>query len=335
MEHNDNITSRPKMRYSFMNLLTGSDLSKRRLPMMEIRAAQPGPVIWLTACAHGDEVGGVAVVHEMFRLLQKIKFLKGAVHSFPMLNPIGFEMATRSIPFSKEDLNRSFPGNRKGSMAERIADHIFRTITATKPDLVLDLHNDWVQSIPYVVLDPNPGEEFQRAYKLSEEAAVATGLAIVREEADGAEAMNWTATLSGSMIAADIPAVTLELGAAHIVNETNVLYGVGTLLNVMTHLGMIEPPKGLFNYPLPAQVKGRFLKYSQHPLTSTSGIVRFAVAPGDMVKQGKPVAWVYNVFGKKLETLKAAQEGIVLGHSDSSTGFPGVPVVAYGLVVNE
>jgi predicted deacylase len=49
-----------RISYSFQKILTGSDLSRRRLPLMSATSASPGPVVWLTACGHGDEVCGRA-----------------------------------------------------------------------------------------------------------------------------------------------------------------------------------------------------------------------------------------------------------------------------------
>ena len=54
---------KPRTRYSFLKILTGSDLSIRRLPVMSVSSRNPGPVIWLTGCMHGDEVGGLIVIH--------------------------------------------------------------------------------------------------------------------------------------------------------------------------------------------------------------------------------------------------------------------------------
>ncbi len=53
--------------FSFIKILTGSDLSKRRIPLMEIYSAQDGPTVWLTGCMHGDEIGGTVVIHEIFK----------------------------------------------------------------------------------------------------------------------------------------------------------------------------------------------------------------------------------------------------------------------------
>jgi len=73
------------------------------------------------------------------------------------------------------------------------------------------------------------------------------------------------------------------------------------------------------------------LRYADKPYGAKSGVIRFLAAPGDVVKKGQPLAKVVNAFGRRQETLTALQDGIVLGHSDSSVAFPGVPVMAFGV----
>ena len=150
-------TPAQKTGYSFLKIMTGSDLSRRRIPMMTIKSGRPGPVVWLTACIHGDEVGGMVVIQELFRYIRRNPLRCGSLYALPLMNPIGFEMAARHVTMSKEDLNRSFPGNRQGTLAQRIADRIMTAIGETGPDLVIDLHNDWMRSIPYAVIEPPPG----------------------------------------------------------------------------------------------------------------------------------------------------------------------------------
>ncbi len=40
---------------------------------------------------------------------------------------------------------------------------------------------------------------------------------------------------------------------------------------------------------------------------------------------------IVNAFGKLQETITAIEEAIVLGHSDSSAAFPGMPIMAFGV----
>jgi predicted deacylase len=53
--------------------------------------------------------------------------------------------------------------------------------------------------------------------------------------------------------------------------------------------------------------------------------------PGDVVKAGQRLAKNVNAFGKHQETITAIEDAIVLGHTDSSAAFPGMPVMAFGV----
>ena len=313
-----------RIRYSFVKILTGSDLSRRRLPFMSAQSVHQGPVVWLTSCGHGDEVGGMVVIHEVFKRIRKEELLRGSLYAFPLMNPIGFETASRNITMSKEDLNRSFPGSKNGSLAERIADIIFTTIQDTNPDLVLDLHNDWMKSIPYTILDPEPQIHHKDAFHKAKEFSERTGFLVVLDSDDLHK------TLSHSLIQRNIPALTLELGESYVVNEINVEYGVKSILNILSNLAMINPVPESFSHQLTRIFGDRILRFSDQPVSSSSGIIRFLAKPGDVVRQGRPVAKIYNPFGKLQETVVARHSGIVLGHSDSSVAFPGAPVMAFG-----
>jgi len=126
-----------KIHYTFKKIMTGSDLSHRRLPLMTATSANPGPLVWLTACSHGDEVSGIVVIQEIFKGIRR-RLLRGSVKAFPLMNPLGFETKSRNITMSREDLNRSFPGSPNGSLGERIANRIFSEIVENKPDIVLE-----------------------------------------------------------------------------------------------------------------------------------------------------------------------------------------------------
>lgn len=324
--------TKQNLNYSFLKILTGSDLSLRRLAVMKARAPKPGPVVWLTGCSHGDEVGGVVVIQEIFKRLRKHPLIQGELNAFPLMNPMGFEVNSRQIAIGNEDLNRSFPGNKNGSLAQRIAYSIFTEITKTRPNIVLDLHNDWRSSIPYTVLDPSPGEHHKEIFSLIQDFAKKTGLLMIQEQIGASEELELQKTLSGSLLIHQVPALTLELGEAYVVNEQNVQYGVRSVWNILTHLGMIRDSAKSFIYPLVPEFQGKVLRYSHHPLSASSGILRFLANPGDLVREKQPVARVYNAFGKLLETITARQNGIVLGHSDSSVAYPGLPVIAFGLL---
>ena len=325
-------TASNRFRYSFQKILTGSDLAHRRLPVMQVSGEATGPTVWLTACAHGDEVGGIAIIQEVFKAMRTVRLLRGEIHAFPLMNPIGFEMGSRNIPMVKEDLNRSFPGSPNGSLAERIAHVIITGIDTVGADLVIDLHNDWIQSIPYALLDPvGTAAQGRKPYRLASRAALVSGLPVLCEQSGTAESEGWETTLSGALMRKGVPALTLEMGEAYVVNEDHVATGVRAILNLLADRKMIDPPDPPFSFPLPEPFHNKLLRYSHQPVTTSSGIIRFRVRPGQIVRPGQPVARIYNAFGKLQETLRAEAEALVLGHSDSSVAFPGKPVVAFGL----
>lgn len=319
-----------EIKYKFIKILTGSDLSIRRLSLIEADSKKEGPTVWLTGAVHGDEVGGIVVIQEIFNKLKKSPLLKGKLMAFPLMNPIAFESATRSIPLSEEDLNRSFPGNPHGSVAERISNTIFTVIKNTNPALVLDLHNDWVKSIPYTLIDPNPRGNFEKAYLKAREISFKTGFLVINEAESEAEKEILKSTLSGSLISSGTPALTLELGESYVVNEKNVEDGVIAIWKVLSSLGMVDGVSIHPNYEVPHNLEGKILNYSHRPVSSKTGIIRFLKKPGEILKKGTAFAKIHNVIGKHKETLKTEEDSILLGLTDSAAALPGIPIAAFG-----
>jgi predicted deacylase len=209
-------------------------------------------------------------------------------------------------------------------LAERIADTIFQTIIETEPAVVLDLHNDWIRSIPYTLLDPPSAGKRSSADRQSGSLAAQTGFLCVTEPDP------LRRTLSHTLLRHGIAALTIELGESYVVNETNVELGVQSVFNVLQNLNMVARTGEPFAYPLPDEIRNKPVTYSQQPTSSTSGIIRFLVRPGTVVKGGQPVAKIVNAFGRHLETINVQRDAVVLGLSDSSVAYPGAPIMAFG-----
>lgn len=316
-----------KSKYSFLKILQTSDLSYRQLPLMSIENENHGPTIWLTACAHGNEVSGMVIIHEIFKILKKA-MKKGKVYAFPLMNPMGFEKGTRDISLTDEDLNRSYPGKNNGSLGERLADKIFNTILKSKPNLVLDLHNDWLRSVPYVLIDHDEKILNSEAYKKSVEFAKQTGLLPILDTEEIEK------TLCCNLIKKGIPALTFELKEPYIVVEKNIDFGIKSIINILKKLGMtdwtVEGEDGPFVHPTAENLTSKTIKYS-YQLSSSSGIVRYLAKPGDIVSKNQPIAKIYNSFGKLKDIIKAQDKGIVLGQSDFSVALPGIPIMSLGV----
>lgn len=292
---------------------------------MSLRSDTEGPTVLFTACMHGEEIGGTVILHELFKKAKK-RLKRGNVLAFPLVNPSGFETVTRHIPLSKEDLNRAFPGDERGTLAERIAKKIFSFILESSPSLVIDLHNDWNKSIPYVLVDPmDSTERIREVERLIVQFSMWTGLLIIEDT----ETIR--SSLTYNLMQRDIPAIVLELGESFIINEKNIDIGLKSIWNILARLDMVDADiTGFYRYPLPERIRGKALSYSSRPLSPASGIIRFLKKPGDVVLKGDTIAKIYNAFGKKIETLIAQEDAIIIGHADHALSFPGSPVMAFG-----
>jgi predicted deacylase len=298
------------------------DVVQRRIPVMSLDSGVPGPTVWLSGCLHGDEPGGAVIIQDVFKHLQTGQLLRGAVHGLPLINSHGFEMVSRFINTDREDLNRCFPGNEKGTMGQRIARRLFRLIAKTEPDLVIDLHNDWIQSVPYVVLEHGDAFSGRGLHDRTIRLASATGLLLVGEPAVTDDTAH---TLTGAMVAAGIPAFTVEAGGACGIVETSIGAGVASVLGVLESLEMTAPG---VDGPRQQSSGAEVLRYTSRPRCTSSGILRFSVMPGDTVSDNQELAQVYSAFGSVEETIRAARSGYVLGVSDHARALPGAEVIA-------
>ncbi|MFH1354427.1 MAG: succinylglutamate desuccinylase/aspartoacylase family protein [bacterium] len=305
----------------FIDLSFRSLITQRKLAVLSAKAAKVGPVVWLTAGVHGDEIGGVVVIQEIFKRLREQPLRRGTVCALPLINPFGFEVATRQVPISEEDLNRAFPGKASGTLAERIAHLISTTIMASQPTVVLDLHNDWSRSIPYVLIDPKPRSTTAKVYDQVKLLSASLAMPVVLDSDV------YQGTLSYTMLRQGVAAFSLELGESYVINEKNIEVGVKALWSVFGKLGMVESTDGERS----AGEATKILHYSDEPRISSIGITRFLVKPGETVATGQGLAEVYDVMGNLQEKLKAKAPALVLGHTDYSVCFPGTPLVSLGV----
>ncbi|MBD5157411.1 MAG: succinylglutamate desuccinylase, partial [Butyrivibrio sp.] len=104
---------------------------------------------------HGDELNGQYVCYKLIeRIKQEPENLTGIVDVYPSVNPLGIDTGSRGIPMNDLDMNRVFPGNDSGAMAEHIAYKIIQDIIGS--DMCVDVHssNIFIKEVPQVRLSP-------------------------------------------------------------------------------------------------------------------------------------------------------------------------------------
>ncbi|MFZ8934673.1 MAG: succinylglutamate desuccinylase/aspartoacylase family protein, partial [Bacteriovoracaceae bacterium] len=113
------------------------DYTKLNIPIEVVRGNSKGPVLFISAAIHGDEINGTEIIRRILKRV-KIKNLCGTLIAIPVVNVFGFNNKSRYLP-DRRDLNRSFPGNSKGSLAGRLA-KIFMTEVVSNCSHGIDLH---------------------------------------------------------------------------------------------------------------------------------------------------------------------------------------------------
>ena len=107
------------------------------IPVHVVSGKRPGPRLFISAAIHGDEINGVEIIRRLLKL-SALKRIHGTIIAVPIVNIHGFINHSRYLP-DRRDLNRSFPGSEKGSLAARLA-HLFMQEIVSKSTHGIDLH---------------------------------------------------------------------------------------------------------------------------------------------------------------------------------------------------
>lgn len=275
-------------------LVTGGDVT---LPVRVVHGRHPGPVIWIDAAVHGDEVVGVEVIRRVLRRLDP-KHLRGTVIAVPIVNVLGFMTGERYLP-DRRDLNRSFPGSARGSLASRIA-HLFMTEVVSKCSVGIDLHTgaDQRSNLPQVRADLD--DPTTRALA----------------EAFAAPVMLHARLRDGSLRAAaqDVGATVLlyEGGENRRFDAYAIDPAVRGVRRVLAALGMTDP---VLEEPPAASLEARTSSWVRARRT---GIVDLHVELGARVSEGERLGSLFNSYGKTLRAVHADREGIIIGRTQSA-----------------
>lgn len=308
---------------TFIPLFKGIDQSTRRLPLITVRATQPGPTVWVTAAIHGDEVTGTSIIHSLLSKLKKYPLRKGVMYLIPVLNPAGFETISRREPYDEADLNRKFPGNPHGTTAERHAATISHSILKTHPNFVIDLHTDSNNSIAYTIID-NVGQSNQTTKAV---IALAQTLQFPWAFDRGYADYDPKTSLSGYLMTQNIPAVTIELGGPMVVNNYFRKRGLIAIWAFLQSIDMVPGSTPTFqpNHPLPATA----YYFEERLQCDHTGIIDYMVKPGEKFTKGQTLGKIRNVYGKEIALINAPSDGVLFSHEDQSIALPGQNLFTY------
>lgn len=319
------------MEIKHINIFKGADLSERKLPILIERGKEPGPAIWLSAGIHGDEVTGIEVIQKIFGYLKRHTLKKGALYALPLVNPMGFEMIKRENPYDEEDINRNFPGDAEGNTTERLTNAVFNSIVETKPDLVIDLHADTQNSLPYIIIDrpvsakAGVKETVEKTWELAEKFGITVTYDI---EVEGYKKYRLDQSLTAALLNRNqIPAFLVELGGPEIIDEKFVRIGMRGIKNILLSLGMIDGDEKSWASETKIKTTER-LELMENMTSKESGIIEYLVEPGQFVKKEEPLLKISNILGKTEEIIFAERDCHIISLNDSSVSFPGTGLLS-------
>jgi predicted deacylase len=274
------------------DLYTGTSL---HMPVKVLCGRRPGPVLFVSAAVHGDELNGVEIIR---RLLNRkaLKSIRGTLLAVPIVNVHGFLEQSRYLP-DRRDLNRSFPGRSTGSIAARLA-NIFLQEIVLKSNFGIDLHTGAIDrsNLPQVraCLDDERTAEIATAF-----AAPVMVNAGIREGS-----LRACASENG------IPTIVYEAGEALRFDEFSISAGLRGIMRVMRHIGMLPKSRSTRTH---APVVARSTRWIRSP---ASGIVSGRVALGSRVEEGQSLALISDPLGDRQEQALSSVDGIVIGRSN-------------------
>ena len=97
-----------------------------------------GPTLLLTGGVHGDEYEGPLALYGLMQALRDLE-ITGRVIIVPSVNHLAYMTGLRVSPVDQLNLNRSFPGDRNGTVTEVIAHYITSELLPLA-DYAVDLH---------------------------------------------------------------------------------------------------------------------------------------------------------------------------------------------------
>jgi uncharacterized protein len=260
-------------------------------PVYVSRALDDGPVLGLIAGMHGDEINGMEIVRRVLdRGLHHVK--RGTVVCMPIINVYGFLNYSRDVPDGK-DVNRSFPGNKSGSLASRVAYHLMHDVIPFI-DCGIDFHTGGAMRSNYpqvrAVLRDAHNVEFANAFCAPFTIDAPFRPNSLRREA-ARKGKNIIVYEGGESLRFD----------THAIEE-----GVAGTLRLMKHLGMIDWA------PEPKE-QTKIIWNTSWIRAKHAGLFQPNVQAGQLVHKGEWVGTITDPFGEFKEQVKAGETGYIIG----------------------
>jgi len=278
-------------------------------PIFVHRALEDGPVLALMAGMHGDEINGVEIVRRILDSdLNRAK--RGTVVCMPIVNVYGFLNYSREVPDGK-DINRSFPGNKSGSLASRVAYHLMREVIPYI-DYGIDFHTGGAARTNY------PQVRCVMSNEKNAELAAAFNAPFTIDTPFRPRSLRQAASKKGKNI------IVYEGGESLRFDTHAIEAGLSGALRLMKHLNMID-------WAPEASEENRVIWNSTWVRARTAGLFQANIRAGNKVEKNQWLGTMTDPFGEFKEPIKSPTTGYVIGLNNAPVINAGDALLHIGL----
>jgi predicted deacylase len=266
------------------------------IPIHVINGKKPGPRVFVCAAIHGDEINGVEIIRRLLKL-SIVNRVRGTLITIPVVNAHGFLQHTRYLPDGR-DLNRSFPGSERGSLAARLA-HLFIEEIVKQCSHGIDLHTGAAHrtNLPQIRGHLDDPETLRLAQ------AFGVPVLLNSDIRDG--------SLREATVELGIPLLLYEAGEALRFDELSIRAGVRGIINILRALEMLPASKSKTSSKKPF-----IARTSNWVRAPSSGIFVTRMGLGALVQKNSPLCLISDPFGENETIVTSPYEGIVIGRTN-------------------
>jgi predicted deacylase len=266
------------------------------MPVVVVHGSRKGPRLFVCAALHGDEINGVEIIRRLLQL-SALKRLRGTLIAVPVVNVLGFLSQSRYLP-DRRDLNRSFPGSTRGSLASRMA-RLFLDEIVNQSSHGIDLHTGAAHrdNFPQIRGNLDDPETRRMAGAFGVPVMINTGY---RE-----------GSLREAAAKAGVATIVYEAGEALRFHEPSIRAGVNGIVRVMREIGMLPARRALRAAREPLVIRS-----STWVRAPRSGLLRSLSPLGGQVRKGAALGTIGDPFGLNEVEVVTTTDGIVIGKTN-------------------
>ncbi|HXX38070.1 MAG TPA: succinylglutamate desuccinylase/aspartoacylase family protein [bacterium] len=299
------------------------------IPVVVVRGAADGPVLWVDGATHGDEPEGSIACWSLAKGIEA-KRLAGTLVLVPIVNVAAAKNGSRGDPLDhvNYDLNRLYPGKPNGRGTERLA-WAYHQEFASKADVVISLHSGGSMGYLSRVIYYN---NIPASLELAK--AFGPGWDLIVEPAYSADRRPATGTIEAVCEAKGKPALVVELGGLSESLPDKLLRNSRCLadgcLNIMRYLKMLSGT---------VERNGRWKLGREWIVQASTGgfwLPDATCTVRSPVRGGTVLARIVDVYGETLEEIKAPCDGETIGlRTNPYVALPGDHCVFFAEILRE